>query len=201
MSMSQTPARTALLSWPPKSRFLFLRHGCTDYNQNGLRCGGDLDIPLNAEGLRQADAAARSIATCGWPLAWIVASPLQRTQSTAAAVAKALGGTTVEVDSRLLERRLGDWNGQSVQLTESAMRRGETPNGGESRAEFRARVLDWLNDWRPRLAEPGLVVASKGVARVLSEELAGQDCGADNCQALIFEQDKAGFSVRPLNRG
>jgi probable phosphoglycerate mutase len=191
----------ALAPWPPATRFLFLRHGCTDYNQAGLRCGGDVDILLNTEGRRQAEVAANLIATSGWPLAWIVTSPLQRTQATAATVASALNGVPVTIDPRLLERRLGTWNGQPVELTESALRRGETPPGGESRADFRARVLAWLKDWRPRLAEPGLIVASKGIGRVLSEELVGEDCRADNCQVLAFTYDDAGFSIKPLNQG
>ncbi|MRR51538.1 MAG: histidine phosphatase family protein [Rhodocyclaceae bacterium] len=188
-------------AWPPATRFLFLRHGCTDYNQAGLRCGGDIDIPLNAEGRRQAAQAAQLIAASGWPLAWIVTSPLQRTQATAAAVAAALGDATVNVDPRLCERRLGAWNGQPAELTESALRRGETPPGGESRADFRTRVLAWLEDWQSRLAQPGLIVASKGISRVLSEELAGEDCRADNGQVLVFAYNRTGFSVNALNQG
>jgi len=201
MNPTHVPGAIALAPWPPDTRFLFLRHGCTDYNQAGLRCGGEVDIPLNAEGRRQAGAAASIIAASGWPLAWIITSPLQRTQATAAAVAAALGGMTVELDPRLRERRLGAWNGQPAELTESALRRGETPPGGESRAEFRARVLTWLEDWRPRLAEPGLIVASKGIGRVLSEELTGEDCRADNCQVLAFARNGAGFKLEPLGQG
>lgn len=191
----------ALTPWPAATRFLFLRHGCTEYNQAGLRCGGDVDIPLNAEGRLQATAAAHTIAASGWPLAWIVTSPLQRTRATAAAVAATLGDMAVNLDPRLYERRLGAWNGQPAELTESALRRGETPPGGESRAEFRARVLAWLEDWRPRLAEPGLIVASKGIGRVLSEELTGEDCRAENCQVLAFVYHGAGFSVETLGQG
>ena len=68
---------------PPRT-FYFLRHGETDWNAEG-RFQGHSDIPLNAQGLTQAHAAAQVMATCSIDL--IVASPLIRALKTAALAA------------------------------------------------------------------------------------------------------------------
>ena len=40
------------------SGFRFLRHGETDFNRSGLRCGGDADVPLSVHGEEQIRALA-----------------------------------------------------------------------------------------------------------------------------------------------
>lgn len=171
---------------PAASRFFFLRHGETDYNRRGIRCGGEVDIPLTERGLAQAGEAAVLLSQSGFPLAWVAASPLQRVQQTARIVA-APWGLPVETCPGLGERRLGAWNGQPVADTEAALRAGETPPGGESAAAFRERILAWLALWQPRFREPGLIVASKGVGRVLGETLGGQHVPVQNCELMLFE--------------
>ncbi len=39
--------------------FYFVRHGVTDLNFRGLRCGGDLDVPLTDIGCDQAFMLAK----------------------------------------------------------------------------------------------------------------------------------------------
>ena len=56
-----------------QTRFWFLRHGETDWNAKGLS-QGNVDIPLNATGIAQAQAAAPMLVNRG--IASIVASPL-----------------------------------------------------------------------------------------------------------------------------
>ena len=171
-------------------RFLFLRHGETDYNVQGIRCGGEIDISLNQTGVGQAEKVAELLGQGGFPLFWIVASELLRVQQTAHIVADRLG-LRVETNAELNERRLGEWNGRSISETESALRSGETPPEGESATEFRTRILSWLDTWQPRLIKPGLIVASKGVGRVLSEALSGQCVSVGNCELLLFEGGRA----------
>jgi 2,3-bisphosphoglycerate-dependent phosphoglycerate mutase len=180
------------------ARFLFLRHGETDYNVQGIRCGGEIDVSLNQMGLRQAEIIAAVLAREKFPVSWIVASELLRVQQTARIVAGCLG-LQIETDAELNERRLGEWNGRLISETESALRAGDTPPGGESAAAFRARILAWFNTWQARLIEPGLIVASKGVGRVLSEVLSGQCVSAGNCELLLFEgRDAAAYTISPF---
>lgn len=181
-----------------KERFLFLRHGETDYNVQGIRCGGEIDVALNQMGVRQAENVAIVLAREKFPVSWIVASELLRVQQTAHILAGHLG-VLVETNAELNERRLGEWSGRLVSETESALRLGETPPGGESVAAFRTRILGWLNIWRPRLIASGLIVASKGVGRVLSEALSGQYVSAANCELLLFEgRDAAACTISPF---
>ena len=97
----------------PAERFLFLRHGETDYNVKGIRCGGEIDILLNQTGLRQSEKVAGLLGREGFPLSWIVASQLSRVQQTAHIVADRLG-LQVETSAELSERRLGEWNGKLI---------------------------------------------------------------------------------------
>lgn len=83
------------------------RHGLTDDNLAG-RVQGQVDIPLNQTGRRQAAAAARGLAQLA--PGRIVASPLSRAQATAVALA-GLTGLPVETDEDLRERAFGAWEG------------------------------------------------------------------------------------------
>jgi probable phosphoglycerate mutase len=80
-----------------------VRHGETDWNAEG-RMQGSVDIPLNATGLGQAEAAADALADR--PIATVIASDLSRARSTAAAIA-ARHGLEVVTDPRLRERDFG----------------------------------------------------------------------------------------------
>lgn len=144
----------------------FVRHGETESNARGVRCGGDRDIPLTSRGEEQVRAMVPQLVGLG--IALIVASPLLRTQRTAAIIAEALGGIVIETAPLFLERRLGEWNGRSIEETEPLLRAKQTPPGGESEAEFRARIERAVESLRPLLLRRPLVVSSKGVARMLN---------------------------------
>ena len=68
--------------------FCYLRHGETDWNA-GRRFQGRTDVPLNARGLAQANAARDRLA--GTPIATVCCSPLRRAHETAVIVNQALG--------------------------------------------------------------------------------------------------------------
>jgi probable phosphoglycerate mutase len=151
------------------SRLLFARHGATAPNLAGLRCGGDLDPPLADEGRRQAMNLARVVAARAPGLDLIVCSDLVRTRETAAIVRAALGPVEMRLMPGFRERRLGQWNLKPIADTEAAMAAGATPPGGESRAAFALRIDEALQQLAPALDRQVLLVASKGVGRVLRE--------------------------------
>jgi len=91
----------------PTTQIVLIRHGETAWNAE-RRLQGHLDIALNAEGLRQADALAAALA--GERFAAIVASDLQRARQTAEAVA-GLHAMTVHTDAALRERCYGGFEG------------------------------------------------------------------------------------------
>lgn len=145
--------------------FFLVRHGETEPNARGVRCGGDIDAPLTEKGLRQAEALGSVLSGRG--IGVIVASPLQRTRRTAETIAVALGGIPIVYEPLFSERRLGEWNGRPIAETEPLIRAQQTPPGGESEAQFRDRVARALETLRPHLARVPLVVSSRGVARML----------------------------------
>lgn len=151
----------------------FVRHGATAANLVGLRCGGDLDLPLTDVGRRQAHSVGQALRAMNPPIARIVTSDLQRTRETAAIIALALDAAAappeVVIEPGFAERHLGDWNLAPTADTEIALRSGLAPPGGEAAEVFRDRIVAALQRIRPLLAQPLLLVGSKGVARVLGE--------------------------------
>lgn len=151
---------------------ILVRHGATEPNLAGLRCGGDLDVPLTALGRQQATQVALRIRDLGLPVGVIVASALLRTRETADIIGRLLDGVEVVIEPAFAERRLGDWNMRSREETEVALIAGATPPGGESNADFIERIANATEDLlMPRIAQRPLLVGSIGVARVLRELL------------------------------
>ena len=152
----------------------FVRHGVTEANFRGYRCGGDLDIPLMDIGCDQAYLLAKQIERMKLHIGVIVSGSLIRARQTASIVAGVLGNIPIEIDPLLDERRLGEWNHRSVEETEPLLTAGVNPPGGETEEEFRGRVGAALDNLRPLLDRRPLVVSSKGVGRVFNVLLGGQ---------------------------
>ena len=152
----------------------FVRHGATEPNFRGFRCGGDLDIPLMDIGCDQAYLLAKQIDRMNLGIGVIVAASLIRTRQTASIISGVLGNVPVEVEPLLSERRLGQWNNRPIAETEEQLAARVTPPGGESEEEFAARVGLALEALRPYLDRRPLLVSSKGVGRVMNVLLGGQ---------------------------
>lgn len=173
--------------------FHFLRHGATDHNLRGLRCGGDVDVPLCDAGREQARRAGTELQARGVAVRLIVTSALARARETAAIVSRVLGGPPIEIEPLLNERRLGEWNARPVAETESLMVAKVPPPGGEAEQVFAARIEQALARIRPRLeAGDVLVVSSKGVARMLNLLL-----GGDRSPEMV-NGEIARFTLGPL---
>ncbi len=148
------------------SGFLFLRHGESESNVEGL-IGGATDYALTEQGREQARMAGERLR--GQEIKAIYTSPLSRAFDTAQIVAEAMGGAAVEIHEDLRERNLGAWEGQPV----SVFVRGATPEGGEPVDSFQTRVIQSLDV----IAAPPtvLLVAHAGVFRVLHNHLVGAE--------------------------
>lgn len=146
----------------PPVPFYFLRHGVTDHNLRRLVMG-QLDIPLNPQGRRQAEAAAGLVASLG--VVSIVCSPLSRARETAEIVALRLGLAVTLVDA-LRERDWGEMSGRSYR----DMFRQLQPAGAETTEAFAERVLAAATALTA--PQPALMVAHSGVCRVLRRHFA-----------------------------
>lgn len=89
------------------ARIIVWRHGRTAWNVEG-RFQGQADVPLDPQGVEQAERAAKVLA--GFSPTTIHASDLSRAVATAEALAT-VTGLTVAVDKRLREIDVGSWQG------------------------------------------------------------------------------------------
>ena len=152
----------------------FVRHGVTEPNFRGFRCGGDLDLPLMDIGCDQAYLLAKQIEKMNLRIGVIVTGSLIRTRQTASIISGVLANVPVEIEPLLNERRLGQWNNRPIAETEDLLTAKVTPPGGEPEDEFQRRIALALDNLRPHLDRRPLIVSSKGVGRVMNALLGGQ---------------------------
>jgi probable phosphoglycerate mutase len=176
-------------------RLVMLRHGQTEFNA-GSRMQGQLDTDLTDLGRAQAVAAAEVLAK-RQPLA-IVSSDLRRAYETAMSLGERCG-MPVQVDTRLRETHLGDWQGLTHSQVDDIAPGARlawrddarwAPHGGESRidvadrsrplvAELVAGEPEWGADEPER---PVVLVAHGGLIAALTAALL--DLPVDNWPVL-----------------
>ncbi|TSE00029.1 histidine phosphatase family protein [Skermania sp. ID1734] len=161
-------------------RLLLLRHGQTDWNASD-RMQGQLDTDLSELGRTQAKDVAREISAKA-PVA-VISSDLRRAYDTAVAVGEA-AQLPVQVDERLRETNLGEWQGLNhVEVDEQypgarvAWRRDATmsPPGGESRVDVAHRAVPLVQELLATQADwdrgPVVLVAHGGLVAALTAAL------------------------------
>jgi broad specificity phosphatase PhoE len=146
-------------------KLTLIRHGQTEWNLIG-KAQGHTDIPLDADGERQAYAAARALG--GTDARTVLTSDLARAYRTAEIVAQ-LTDMEIEATSLLRERSFGQWEGQQYTWVrerfnelaeEHGMDHEHRPPGGESLLDVWNRldpVIERLNT-----ASSDLVVVTHG---------------------------------------
>lgn len=167
-----------------EASLLLIRHAESSWNAAG-RWQGHGDPPLSDRGVAQANGLVRELAREGIDV--LVTSDLRRAAETAAILAEARG-LHPELNPRLRELDIGDWEGltrdQIERTAGDALRRFDTgdfevrPGGGENLRELEQRafsVATELVDAHPgrRLA----VITHLGVIRALLGEPFGFACG------------------------
>jgi glucosyl-3-phosphoglycerate phosphatase len=154
---------------------LLWRHGRTEYNL-AMRLQGQVDIPLDDVGHRQAVAAAAALSETVRVDA-IVTSDLVRARQTASHLAHRVDSPVV-VDERLRERSFGVWEGMTGEDIGArwpdeyrTWRNGGDPDGvqTETRAAVAERMVAAITEHAGRLESSGtLVVVSHGAAITLA---------------------------------
>ncbi|UFU04869.1 histidine phosphatase family protein [Ruania halotolerans] len=160
---------------------VLVRHGETPLTPHGAYSGSGVPGPsLTETGRAQAAGAARLVAGFGdvlypdlAPPSAIIASPMVRTQETAAAVAGATG-LSVRTDDRAAECNFGDWEGltpaeidvrwpgeRQVWHTDGTI---AAPGGGESTADVGVRTAELLADLRAEFAGQTVLVIAHAVS-------------------------------------
>lgn len=150
------------------TRFLFIRHGETDWNRQ-QRFQGQIDVPLNDTGLAQAARLGARLAA--EPADVLVCSDLLRTRQTAAPLAAAWGldplhepgvreqafGVLEGLDVPTIKARHPDlWADWLVHRADYAL------PGGESIRQFHTRVLQAVQALARAHAEHTVAVVTHG---------------------------------------
>ena len=131
---------------------LLARHGQTDWNAE-KRLQGRTEVPLNDAGREQARALAGALEAERAVSGRALVSPLGRARDTAAILESLLPALSFEVEPRLVELDLGDWEGRlesdlaadaRYQAFRSDPLRNPAP-GGEGAIDVARRVAPLLD--------------------------------------------------------
>lgn len=167
-----------------RTPFYFLRHGQTDWNLEN-RAQGQVDVPLNAAGIAQAESACALVQNLG--IETICSSPLSRALDTAEIIGATLS-KPIEVLPELTECSWGEKEGQSKTTWFPDWKNGiATPDGAEIYAEFLARALHGINR-ALNFPEPVLIVAHGGVYWAIQKYAdLGAESDLPNCVPVYHE--------------
>ena len=186
-----------------------VRHGETDWNKAG-RMQGHLDVPLSANGRRQATLLAKQLEAVHFSA--IYSSDLKRTAETARLITSA-HDLAITTDPDLREFSYGEWEGLTLAEVEARYpgdlaRRIESGNqawaapGGEDTAQVLARVRRFCARTSKRHGSQHnvLVVAHGGSIRALAVcllDLADADFWRFrvDCTGLAIVSDHSGSRV------
>lgn len=159
------------------SKVIIIRHAPTAYNKKGIFMGS-MDIPADEIDAVRVEQVRNAILQEG--CAELYSSPLRRALETA----QAIGDCHLKVltDGRLVERRLGEWEGMSKAVVHrqysEAFQNGMmdfyyTPPQGEAYRPLIQRVSSFLLDvYRPDRTIA--VVTHNGIFRVMKSLLTGE---------------------------
>jgi broad specificity phosphatase PhoE len=154
----------------PDICFTLVRHGQTDWNQDG-RYQGQADVPLNTIGILQAKEAAEHVR--GKHVDIIYSSDLSRAVQTAEEIARVVKVPLI-IDPRLREINLGEWEGQLfsdikvkypelIHLREIAPLKMRPP-GGETLGEVANRVYEFADEIAASFSQNRVLLVSHGLA-------------------------------------
>ncbi|GAB5508787.1 MAG: histidine phosphatase family protein [Hyphomicrobiales bacterium] len=181
---------------------IFIRHGQTDWNREG-RLQGSQDIPINANGERQARRNGVRLAELmdeqDYTLSdfTFVASPLGRCLRTMGLVREGVGLDPEDGflrDDRLKEITFGAWEGNTHgelrKIDAHAVSRRETDKWGfvPPRGESYAMLSDRIAPWLESLDRPTIAVSHGGVSRAVRGLLF--DLPSDEVPMLDVPQDQ-----------
>jgi probable phosphoglycerate mutase len=186
-----------------------VRHGVTDWNQEG-RMQGKNDIPLNAEGRRQAELLGKRMEEEQWD--YIYSSNLSRARETADIIAAHMGKHVEGYDPLLAERSFGTLEGTTEQ--ERISRWGadwkNAEHGGETREAVIERGMKLLEEMERRHPGKRVLLVSHGALIGALVETLFPDfgyLGLKNTCVNVLEKTPEGWSctlhncIRHLENG
>lgn len=192
-------------------RLVLWRHGQTDYNAD-LRMQGQLDSQLTATGRDQVQQAAELLTGLRPDL--LVTSDLSRAADTAAVLAERTG-LQPQVDKRLRETNLGDWEGLTHAEVEAgwpgAFERWRSdpecaPPGGETRVAVANRAAQVVGELDAGTAQVVVLCTHGGLIAGLTASILGLPLanwsmfrGVRNCHWTVLSRRPDGWRLEAYN--
>jgi glycerol-3-phosphate cytidylyltransferase len=150
------------------NEYIFVRHGQTYWNKNGIM-HGQFDIPLNYTGIKQAKKISEELKLEHFDLCFT--STLKRAKSTAYSILLHHKNTKIHYDERLMELSKGLLEGKH--LNSEKLLKSEDVNfirkfNIESKLEFFARVKNFVDEVEKKYKNKKiLIVAHSGTIKML----------------------------------
>jgi broad specificity phosphatase PhoE len=178
----------------PSRSFVCVRHGVTDWNREG-RFQGRSDVPLNDEGVAQAQAASRRLQSVAFD--FIVSSPLIRAVKTAKIIA-APSSRPVTIEADLIECDFGSFEGRPIAevMSEHGITAKQAlatilPPDGEPWPEVAERSLRCIGKWLSHHPQAVILfVSHDAVMQAMSEAFCGR--WLDNRHGVPFRFARTG---------
>tara|TARA_B100000579_G_scaffold151835_1_gene123385 strand:- start:3933 stop:5261 length:1329 start_codon:yes stop_codon:yes gene_type:complete len=187
-----------------KKRIILVRHGETDWNQQG-RFQGQIDIPLNQNGKDQAKAASKFLKNILIHKAF--SSSLSRPRETAEIILKEHPGIVIALKDNLKEIGHGKWEGKLeseikhdwpdlLRTWQKSPEKVQMP-GGENIKEVSVRSINGWNEICNNLrdGETALVVAHDAVNKTILCHL----LGLTPSKIWMIKQGNGGITVVDLS--
>jgi alpha-ribazole phosphatase len=179
-------------------RVILVRHGQTDWNENGV-FRGRIDVGLNKNGIKQAELVGEALRQVA--LDAIYSSPLSRAMDTAAAIAMQ-HGLEVNIHKAFNDMNFGDWQGltrpdvekqypDQFQIWLTAPQKARIPKG-ETLTQVRRRLLSGLASLHKLYSEDTVVIVSHGLT---NKVLLCAMLGLYNEHFWKVKQDNAAINV------
>lgn len=168
---------------------IFVRHGTTQYNENGW-IQGLADAPLTKKGLDEAQSAALKLKDTH--IDKIYASPLIRAYKTAEIINQ-YHDLEIIKEPRLLEFDVGPFSGTKLSDYDKAtiedFWKHPEKHGAQSNEDFKQKVLSFFKSVE-NTNENILIVSHGGVYRLINQYLTGVfDLGTiKNCEPIVIKE-------------
>lgn len=177
------------------------RHGRTQLNMAGL-LRGRLDPGLDLIGVAEARDLARHLR--GLAIDQVLSSPLTRAVQTAAPIARA-AGLEVRIDTRLLDRDYGEFDGTRESEVTAAYGSLDAAPGVEPAAAVVARARAVLDEVAALADRTVVVVSHDAVIRLLLDTLAPTPRGTGHLSPRtgswsLLRHDDLGWWLVAVNR-
>lgn len=198
----------------PGPRILIVRHGKTRFNvKKGTEFDivrGQMDIPLDPEGKREAEEDAKRLAGTG--IKELYASPLSRTVYTAQQIGKPYG-LKPRIAHELLPWDMGDLTGTSARLAKPILRRYATEEpkrrvpGGESFHQWETRLIGFIRKLMKHVEQRGVTACCVSHSRCIKLIESWIDSGVQNLDfdpdVLFKDNTEPGsiYELRPDEKG